>query len=55
MLEWMLDQSMMELDQPVHYGHWNGRMELPDGQDMVVMKRGHKKRWKWPQIEIRWK
>jgi SAM-dependent methyltransferase len=49
----MLKDSGMVLDQPVHRGHWFGRMEYPDGQDIVVLKRG-RRRW-LPRIEINWR
>lgn len=49
----MLRESGMALDQPVHRGHWFGRMELPDGQDMVVLKRGRKRLL--PRLTIGWR
>ncbi len=48
----MLAASGMELDGPVRRGHWFGRMELPDGQDVVVLKRGRRRLL--PRVEIGW-
>lgn len=48
----MLKDAGMALDQPVHRGHWYGRMEFPDGQDIVVLRRGTR-RW-LPRVEIAW-
>ncbi|MEK7247615.1 MAG: methyltransferase domain-containing protein, partial [Chloroflexota bacterium] len=54
-LDEMLADAGMALDQPVHRGHWFGRMELPDGQDMAVLKRGRRRLLpKLPRVTIGW-
>jgi len=35
----MLRKSSLVLDQPIHLGHWCGREGVPDGQDIVIMKK----------------
>lgn len=59
-LDDMLARSGMALDQPVHRGHWFGRMELPDGQDIAVLKRGGRPlrtrlRLSLPRLSIGWR
>lgn len=38
-VERMLQRSGLVLDQPVHHGSWSGRRGVPDGQDIVVLRR----------------
>ncbi len=34
----MLRRSGLTLDQPIHHGSWSGRRDVPDGQDIVIVK-----------------
>ena len=38
-LERMMDESGLELDQPIHLGSWCGRKDKTDGQDMVILRK----------------
>ena len=52
----IVKDARMQLDQPVHRGHWFGRMELPDGQDMIVLRRGGGRLLpKLPRVTIGWR
>jgi SAM-dependent methyltransferase len=35
----MLRATGLVLDQPIHHGSWSGRQNVPDGQDIVIMRR----------------
>jgi SAM-dependent methyltransferase/ribosome-binding factor A len=35
----MMENSELELDQPIHLGTWCGRTDVTDGQDMVILRK----------------
>ena len=35
----MLGRSGLMLDQPIHHGYWSGRSDVPDGQDIAILRR----------------
>jgi SAM-dependent methyltransferase len=46
-LDRMLRMAGLDLAQPVHHGSWSGRPDVPDGQDIAILKRSAA-RGPWP-------